>query len=121
MVSSGGFDHRGVWFLHFRVGVYPIGPVPILGWEMVPRPDYEARMSGTFGCPNHFGNYLVQATLAAFTLMAWPGCPWLARLLAGWSALASSMGVAFSISRGSFWHGWREAGYGSCAGCGGGL
>ena len=48
-------------FLHFRVGTYPIGPVPVLGWNMQMRPDYEQRMSGTFGCPNHFGNYLVQA------------------------------------------------------------
>ena len=89
-------------FIHFRVGVYPIGPVPILGWEMVPRPDYAARMSGTFGCPNHFGNYLVQATLVALTLMAWPSSPWPVRLVAGCSAVASSIGVAFSISRGSF-------------------
>lgn len=89
-------------FLHFRVGVYPIGPVEILGWEKVDRPDYEARMSGTFGCPNHFGNYLVQASLAALTLMAWPGFPWPGRCLVGAGALASAVGVAFSISRGSF-------------------
>ena len=89
-------------FLHFRVGVYPIGPVEILGWEKVDRPDYEARMSGTFGCPNHFGNYLVQASLAGLTLMAWPDFVWPLRLLAGWSVLSSAVGVAFSISRGSF-------------------
>ena len=82
--------------------MYPIGPVEILGWEKVDRPDYEARMSGTFGCPNHFGNYLVQATLAGLTLMAWPGFVWPLRLLAGWSVLSSAVGVAFSISRGSF-------------------
>ena len=89
-------------FLHFRVGVYPIGPVEILGWEKVDRPDYEARMSGTFGCPNHFGNYLVQASIAGLTLMAWPGLVWPLRLLAGWSVLSSTTGVALSISRGSF-------------------
>ena len=65
-------------FLHFRTGAYPIGPVPILGWEMVERPDYEARMSGTFGCPNHFGNYLVQAGL-----VAWLVC-WSVGWLVGW-------------------------------------
>jgi len=89
-------------FLHFRVGVYPIGPVPVLGWDLVQRPDYEARMSGTFGCPNHFGNYLVQASLAALTLMAWPGCVWPLQILAGWGAATSAVGVGLSISRGSF-------------------
>jgi len=89
-------------FLHFRTGAYPIGPVPILGWEMVERPDYEARMSGTFGCPNHFGNYLVQAGLAAVTLVVWPDLAWPLRAIAGWSAAASSVGVGLSISRGSF-------------------
>ena len=77
-------------FLHFRVGVYPIGPVPVLGWDLVQRPDYEARMSGTFGCPNHFGNYLVQASLAALTLMAWPGCVWPIWCLVGTLASAWS-------------------------------
>ncbi|NCY22186.1 hypothetical protein EBX31_09565 [bacterium] len=95
-------------FLHFRVGTYPIGPVPLLGWEMVPRPDYEERMSGTFGCPNHFGNYLVQAGLAALTLAIWPGLPWAARILAGWAVPALAAGVFFSISRGS-WLAWVTA------------
>jgi len=92
-------------FLHFRVGTYPIGPVPVLGWEMVPRPNYMERMSGTFGCPNHFGNYLVQAGLAALTLVSWPGLSWTVRILAGWAWPVLAAGVFFSISRGS-WAAW---------------
>jgi len=92
-------------FLYFRVGTYPIGPVPVLGWNMQMRPDYEERMSGTFGCPNHFGNYLVQAGVAALTLASWPSLAWTFRVLAGWAVPVLAAGVFFSISRGS-WIAW---------------
>ncbi len=88
-------------FLHFRQGVYPIGPVSFLGWPAEDRPDYEERMSGLFGCPNHFGNYLVQASLAGLTLLIWPEIFWPVRVLAGWSVAALGAGVVYSISRGS--------------------
>jgi O-antigen ligase len=94
-----------VGFLHFRQGIYPIGPVPILGWEGADRPDYGERMSGTFGCPNHFGNYDVQASLAALTLATWPVVAGPLRGLMVWAALALTAGVYFSISRGS-WLAW---------------
>ncbi|NBR62927.1 MAG: O-antigen ligase family protein [Verrucomicrobia bacterium] len=95
----------GVGFLHFRTGIYPIGPVPFLGWEAVDRPDYQERMSGTFGCPNHFGNYGVQASLAALTLAVWPGLAFPFRMLLLWAGAALAAGVYFSISRGS-WLAW---------------
>jgi O-antigen ligase len=94
-----------VGFLHFRVGIYEIGPVPMLGWEGVDRPDYGERMSGAFGCPNHFGNYNVQASLAALTLATWPVLAGPLRGLMVWASLALSAGVYFSISRGS-WLAW---------------
>jgi len=94
-----------VGFWHFRVGIYPIGPVPLLGWEAVDRPDYAERMSGTFGCPNHFGNYLVQASLAALTLSAWPALAGPVRGLMVWASAILTAGVYFSISRGS-WLAW---------------
>ncbi len=100
----------GFGFLHFRIGVYPIGPVPWLDWPVQIRPNYAERMSGTFGCPNHFGNYLVQASLAALTLVIWPDLAWPLRVFAGWAAAACAGGVFFSISRGS-WIAW-VAGHG---------
>jgi len=89
-------------FLHFRQAIYPIGPVSVFGWEVEDRADYAERMSGLFGCPNHFGNYLVQAGLAGLTLVIWPGLFWPARMLAGWLVAAFGVGVFYSISRGSF-------------------
>ena len=89
-------------FLHFREAIYPIGPVSVFGWGVEDRADYAERMSGLFGCPNHFGNYLVQAGLAGLTLVIWPGLFWPARMLAGWLVAAFGAGVFFSISRGSF-------------------
>ena len=94
-----------VGFLHFRVGIYEIGPVPLLGWEGVDRPDYEERMSGTFGCPNHFGNYGVQTSLSALALATWPSVAWPVRGAMVWAAAALTAGVYFSISRGS-WLAW---------------
>jgi len=89
-------------FLHFRQSTYPIGPVSVLGWAAEDRADYAERMSGLFGCPNHFGNYLVQAGLAGLTLVTWPGLFWPVRMLAGWFVAAFGVGVFYSISRGSF-------------------
>jgi len=89
-------------FLHFREAIYPIGPVSVFGWEVEDRADYAERMSGLFGCPNHFGNYLVQAGLAGLTLVVWPGLFWPVRILAGWLVAAFGVGVFYSISRGSF-------------------
>jgi len=94
-----------VGFLNFRISVYPIGPVPLLGWPEENRPDYAERMSGAFGCPNHFGNYNVQASLAALTLVTWPVLAGPLRGLMAWASLVLAAGVYFSISRGS-WVAW---------------
>jgi len=92
----------GYGFLHFREGIYPIGPVSLVGWQVENRADYAERMSGFFGCPNHFGNFMGQAGLAGLTLMIWPGLFWPVRMLAGWLVAAFGVGVLYSISRGSF-------------------
>ena len=92
-------------FFHFRVSIYPVGPVPLLGWPEEDRPDYGERMSGLFGCPNHFGNYAVQASLAAMTLAAWPVLGGPIRGLMAWISAVLTAGVYFSISRGS-WLAW---------------
>jgi O-antigen ligase len=102
VVALGG---TGVGFLHFRQPIYEIGPVPLLGWEAVDRPDYQERMSGAFGCPNHFGNFAVQASLAALAVATWPVLAGPMRGLMVWAAAALAAGVYFSISRGS-WLAW---------------
>lgn len=90
-------------FAHFRVFEYKIGPVAWLGFpEDVRVSQYAERMSGTFGCPNNFGNYTVQAGLVALTLLTWPGMVWPVRMAAAWSALAFAAATYFSISRGSW-------------------
>ena len=92
----------GYGFAHFRVFEYKIGPVAVFGWpEDLRVAGYAERMSGTFGCPNNFGNYTVQAGLAAMTLLTWPGMFWPVRVAAGWAALALASATFFSISRGS--------------------
>jgi len=93
----------GYGFAHFRVGEYPVGPVDFFGLpEDLRSGGYEERMSGTFGCPNNFGNLTVQAGLVALTLLTWPGLFWPARVLAGWAALALASATFFSVSRGSY-------------------
>lgn len=93
-------------FAHFRVFGYSIGPVSIFGFPADDRvAGYAERMSGTFGCPNNFGNYTVQAGLVALTLLTWPGMFWPVRIAAVWAALAFSAATFFSISRGS-WISW---------------
>ena len=90
-------------FSHFRVFEYTIGPVSIFGFPADDRvAGYAERMSGTFGCPNNFGNYTVQAGLVALTLLTWPGMFWPVRMAAAWSALAFAAATFFSISRGSW-------------------
>ncbi|NDA26494.1 MAG: hypothetical protein EBZ05_06615 [Verrucomicrobia bacterium] len=93
----------GYGFAHFRVFEYKIGPVAVFGFpEDVRVEGYAERMSGTFGCPNNFGNHTVQAGLVALTLLTWPGMLWPVRVVAGWAALALASATFFSISRGSW-------------------
>ncbi|NDA10300.1 MAG: hypothetical protein EBZ07_05580, partial [Verrucomicrobia bacterium] len=93
----------GYGFAHFRVFEYKIGPVAVFGFpEDVRVEGYAERMSGTFGCPNNFGNHTVQAGLVALTLLTWPGMLWPVRVAAGWAALALASATFFSISRGSW-------------------
>jgi len=90
-------------FAHFRVFEYRIGPVAVFGFpEDIRVAGYAERMSGTFGCPNNFGNFTVQAGLVGLTLLSWPGMFWPVRVAAGWAALACAAATFFSISRGSW-------------------
>jgi O-antigen ligase len=66
------------------------------------RPDYGQRISGFFGCPNHYGNFLVMATLTATVLGTMRSFSWIFRILFFYAALMMSVAVIFSISRGSY-------------------
>lgn len=66
------------------------------------RPDYGRRISGFFGCPNHFGNFLVMAALTAAVLATLRNGPWLGRIFLVYAALMMTAGVVFSVSRGSY-------------------
>jgi O-antigen ligase len=66
----------------------------------VPRPDYGVRISGTFGCPNHFADFLDLALVAALMLAAIPRTPWVVRIILFYFAGMFALGVFLSISRG---------------------
>jgi O-antigen ligase len=82
-------------------GLTKIGQPVYVIWDD-PRPDYGLRISGFFGCPNHFGNFLVLCTLAAVTLGGYTGFNWTVRILFFYLGALCSAGVYFSISRGSY-------------------
>lgn len=67
-----------------------------------PRPDYGRRISGFFGCPNHFGNFLVMAALTTAVLATVRNVPWTIRILLVYGVLVMTAGVIFSVSRGSY-------------------
>ncbi|MDR1191497.1 MAG: O-antigen ligase family protein [Verrucomicrobiales bacterium] len=80
-------------FMH-REGVYNI-------WGL-PRPDYGPRISGTFGCPNHFGDFLVMGGLAALGLGFYNRLKWPVRLVCFYLFMMFTAGIFYSVSRGSF-------------------
>ena len=65
------------------------------------RPNYGPRISGTFGCPNHFGNLMVQSALAVLGLSFYSRIKWSARILFFYLFAMFSVGIYFSYSRGS--------------------
>jgi O-antigen ligase len=68
----------------------------------LPRPDYGDRISGTFGCPNHFGNFMVMACCIAVALSVYPRNPWALRIISLYLMAMFSVGLFFSVSRGSY-------------------
>lgn len=72
---------------------------PIWGEE---RPDYGVRISGFFGCPNHFGNYMVMGALVAVVLAGIQSFPWVLRICLFYISGVLTFGVFLSLSRGSY-------------------
>jgi O-antigen ligase len=63
---------------------------------------YAPRLTGTYGCPNHFGGFLVMTTAAALALGFCSRLPWIVRILFFYLAGGMMAGIAFSLSRGSW-------------------
>lgn len=72
---------------------------PIWG---LPRPDYGARISGTFGCPNHFANFMAMSTFVSFLLGTYSRFPWPMRIFLFYLAGMFTLGVFLSVSRGGY-------------------
>ncbi|MEM1158213.1 MAG: O-antigen ligase family protein, partial [Verrucomicrobiota bacterium] len=66
------------------------------------RPNYGVRISGTFGCPNHFANFLSLATASAFYLGTVEKFPWPLRILLFYLSGLFTVGIFFSVSRGGY-------------------
>ncbi|NJK92520.1 MAG: O-antigen ligase family protein [Blastochloris sp.] len=66
------------------------------------RPDYGKRISGTFGCPNHFANLMVMASCIALALSLYPRISWIWRILAFYLVAMFAVGLFFSVSRGGY-------------------
>lgn len=66
----------------------------------IPRPDYGVRISGTFGCPNHFADFMDLALVSALMLAAIPRTSWVLRIILFYVAAIFALGIFLSISRG---------------------
>jgi O-antigen ligase len=68
----------------------------------LPRPDYGDRISGTFGCPNHFANLMVMASCLALSFFFSSRSSWVFRILCLYLAGMFTLGLFFSVSRGGY-------------------
>lgn len=68
----------------------------------LPRPDYGPRISGTFGCPNHFANLMVMGTLVCLFVGSYSRLPWPLRIFLYYLAALLTSGLYFSVSRGAY-------------------
>ncbi len=77
------------------------GDAQYLIWDQ-PRPDYGERISGTFGCPNHFGNLMAMTGFAILGLCFYSRVNWPARIFFLYLFAMLTAGIYFSYSRGSY-------------------
>lgn len=63
---------------------------------------YWPRFTGTYGCPNHFGGYLVMTTGVALSFGLFYRAAWPVRIFCLYLAVMMITGIVFSISRGSW-------------------
>jgi O-antigen ligase len=63
---------------------------------------YWPRLTGTYGCPNHFGGFLVMTCGVTLAFALFSHLPWLWRIICLYFAAMMMIGIIFSISRGSW-------------------
>lgn len=63
---------------------------------------YWPRLMGTFGCPNHYGAFLYMAIAAALAMGLFIPRRWIPRIVLFYVAAILAVGVALSLSRGSW-------------------
>jgi len=63
---------------------------------------YWPRLTGTYGCPNHFGGFLVMTCGIALAFALFSHMPWIWRIVCLYFALMMIVGIIFSVSRGSW-------------------
>jgi len=68
----------------------------------LPRPNYGPRISGTFGCPNHFANLMVLAALGCLFVGSYSRMPWPLRIFLYYLSALLTCGLYFSVSRGAY-------------------
>lgn len=83
-------------------GFMHLGHHSYLIWDHLRPEQYQERMSGFFGCPNHFGNFCAMAYLGALIIGLNKRIPWLIRILFLYFAVMATVGIVFSGSRGSY-------------------
>jgi hypothetical protein len=81
-------DPQSLWF--------PFGPTERLHIYFAPR------WLGTYACPNHYASLLVMATGAALSLGAFSKFPWPLRIVLFYVAALLTVGILYSMSRGSW-------------------
>jgi O-antigen ligase len=100
----------GIWLVALLLGLASLtcvfalmnkGVSQYLIWGL-PRPDYGDRISGTFGCPNHFANLMAMACCLSVAYFIYPRTPWALRILSLYLLAMFSVGVFFSVSRGGY-------------------
>lgn len=102
---------RRIWFIWLlllvAVGQVVIGAIQFTkGDNWLPfgflRPDYGARASGMYGCPNHFAGYLEMVMMMGAGLLLWGRLRIGTKILLGYILLVCFAGVAITGSRGGY-------------------
>ena len=71
-------------------------------FDFLPRPDYGARASGFFRCPNFLAGYLEIAMIFGLSLACWSSFKLLGRIASGYVALMCVVGLILTGSRGGY-------------------
>ncbi len=82
------------FFLRFNPQIRPFGDFLHLS--------YWPRLTGTYGCPDHFGAFLVMTCGIALSLGFFSKLSWILRILCFYIAFMMVIGILFSVSRGSW-------------------